>query len=164
MLKLHSDYDKASMLQLLVKAGLLSFITFDVCLKAFKALIEGCQMCSGIFFFLKTQIHVFETRGGTILKRRQKTYTTIGHCEKAGLDYGNKSRVSLYLTTDTLARAPNTNIWPLFVPHITKSLVISSCCLQNLHVAQNLRLVANEEWYWGFCWNSGIQQCMGKLH
>lgn len=43
---------------------LLSFVMFDVCLKAFKALIEGCQMCSGIFFFLKTQIYVFETLGG----------------------------------------------------------------------------------------------------
>lgn len=67
MLQLHSDHDKASMLQLPVKAGwsfLLSFIMFDVCLKAFKALIEGCQMSSGIPFSLKTQAYVFSSNEG----------------------------------------------------------------------------------------------------
>lgn len=43
-------------------------------------------------------------------KGGQKTHTTIGHCENAGLGCGNKSRAPLYLTTDTLDPAPNTNI------------------------------------------------------
>lgn len=43
---------------------LLSFIMFDVCLKAFKALIEGCQMCSGIFMFLENSNMFLEALKG----------------------------------------------------------------------------------------------------
>lgn len=111
---------------------LLSFITFDVCLKAFKALVEGCQMCSGIFFFFsKTQIYVFRsTKGGKAQssKRGQKTHYNWTLWESwTGLwqqipcvplsDHRHIRSSSKYKHLTTL------------VPHITKSLVISSCCL-----------------------------------
>lgn len=150
------------------RQGGVSVVLDHVWLKTFKALIQGCQICSlFLFFSWKLRYMYLEAvRGkGTILKKgAENTHTLQLDTEKAGLGSGNRSRVSLYLTTDTLDQTLNTNIWPLFVPHITKSSVISSCCVQNLHMAQNLRLVANEEWYWGVCWNSGIQQCMRKLH
>lgn len=77
-------------------------------------------------------------------KREQKTHTTIGHCEKAGLGCASKSRVS-QSDHRHIRQSSKYKHRTAFRATYNKSLVISFCCLQNLHVAKNLRLVANEE-------------------
>lgn len=138
----------------------LSFVTVIV----FKIISrQGYLMCSVIYFILENwDVCVLKVlkwgKCTTLRKGAENTHYNWTLWESCG----KKSHVSLYLTTDTFDRAPHTKLWPLLVPHIKKGLVISSSCLQNLHVVQNLRLVANVEWYWGVG-KSGIQQCMRKL-
>lgn len=61
------------------------------------------------------------------------------------LGYGKKSHVFPHQTTDYIRLSSTTKADYVSVPFRTKSLVISSCCLQSLPPARDLRLDADEE-------------------